>query len=72
MQRIGMGGAGLRERARVYLNNKNRSDSASELEETKQKLADLEAKMAMLLESQEPQKRAPGRPKKTADLVEAS
>ena len=66
-----MGGSGLRERARVYLNNKNRSDSASELEETKQKLADLEAKMAMLLENQEP-KRSPGRPKKTADLVEAS
>ncbi len=72
MQRIGMGGAGLRERARSYLQNKNRSDSASELEETKQKLADLEAKMAMLLEGHEPQKRAPGRPKKTADLVEAS
>ena len=71
LQRIGMGGSGLRERARVYLNNKNRSDSASELEETKQKLADLEAKMAMLLENQEP-KRSPGRPKKTADLVEAS
>lgn len=72
MQRIGMGGAGLRERARTYLQNKNRSDDATELQETKDKLADLEAKMAMLLEGQEPQKRAPGRPKKTADLVEAS
>ncbi len=59
LQRIGMGGVGLRERARNYLLNKNQKVSSGELEETRAKLRELEAQMAMLLEQ-----RKPGRPRK--------
>lgn len=59
LQRMGMGGAGLRERARTFLLNKNQKVSSSELEQTRKKLRELEAKMAMLLEQ-----RKPGRPRK--------
>ena len=54
-----MGGVGLRERARNYLLNKNQKVSSGELEETRAKLKELEAQMAMLLEQ-----RKPGRPRK--------
>ena len=59
LQRMGMGGAGLRERARNFLLNKNQKVSSSELEQTRTKLRELEAQMAMLLEQ-----RKPGRPRK--------
>ena len=59
LQRIGMGGVGLRERARNYLLNKNQSVSSSELEATRAQLEELKAQMAMLLEQ-----RKPGRPRK--------
>lgn len=49
LQRIGMGGVGLREKARLYLNRKNRQESSAELEETKAQLAALQAQMAELL-----------------------
>lgn len=48
LQRVGMGGVGLREKARMYLNRKNRSDANAELEETKRQLAELQAQMAAL------------------------
>lgn len=48
LQRVGMGGIGLREKARMYLNRKNRADSNAELNETKRQLAELQAKMAAL------------------------
>lgn len=48
LQRVGMGGVGLREKARQYLNRKNRADANSELEETKKQLAALQAQMAAL------------------------
>lgn len=60
LQRIGMGGVGLRERARQYLNRKNRSEANAELDETKKQLAELQAQMASLLS--EPKRR--GRPPK--------
>jgi hypothetical protein len=49
LQRIGMGGVGLRERARMYLNRRNRVESSAELEQTKARLAELEAKLAEVL-----------------------
>lgn len=60
LQRFGMGGAGLRERARMFLSRKNRSDSQIELDETKKQLAELQAQMQELLAA----KRGPGRPPK--------
>lgn len=64
LQRIGMGGIGLRDRARLYLNRKNRSETNAELENTKKQLAELQAKMATLL-SDPPRRR--GRPPKLAE-----
>jgi len=60
LQRIGMGAMGLRERARAYLTGKNQSENTTELSETKKKLQELEAQMAMILENQ----RKPGRSRK--------
>lgn len=60
LQRIGMGGMGLRERARLFLSKKNRSESQVELDETKKQLAELQAQMQELLAA----KRGPGRPPK--------
>jgi hypothetical protein len=59
LQRIGMGAAGLRERARAYLMQKNQSDSNSELAKTRSELDELKAQMAMLMSQ-----RKPGRPRK--------
>ncbi len=66
LQRIGMGGVGLRERARQYLNRKNRSDASAELEDTKKQLAELQSQMAQLL-GDAPKRR--GRPPK--EIAEA-
>lgn len=66
LQRIGMGGIGLREKARLYLNRKNRMDNNAELEQTKQQLADLQAQMAALMASQDNAKRR-GRPPKVTE-----
>ena len=60
LQRVGMGGIGLREKARQYLNRKNRADSNAELEQTKQQLVALQAQMAELL-AEKPRR---GRPPK--------
>jgi hypothetical protein len=59
LQRIGMGGIGLREKARVYLNRKNRTETNAELADTKAQLAELKAQLAELTE---PRRR--GRPPK--------
>ena len=58
LQRIGMGGPGLREKAKTFLTRRNRSETESQLEETKRQLAELQAQMAALMV------RKPGRPKK--------
>jgi hypothetical protein len=60
LQRFGMGGTGLRERARMFLSRKNRSESQVELDETKKQLAELQEQMQELLAA----KRGPGRPPK--------
>jgi hypothetical protein len=62
LQRVGMGGTGLRERARMYLQRKNKAESSAELEDTKKQLAALQAQMAQLMGSDEPRRR--GRPPK--------
>jgi len=69
MQRVGMGGFGMRERARQYLSAKNRTESNSELEKTRSELDELKSQMALLMaqlpqaaKAEEP--RRPGRPKK--------
>lgn len=59
LQRVGMGAIGLREKARMYLNRKNRSDANAELDATKQQLAELQAQMAELLASQKRRGRPP-------------
>jgi hypothetical protein len=64
LQRVGMGGIGLRDRARLYLNRKNRNETNAELEDTKKQLAELQAQMASLL-NDEPKRR--GRPPKLAE-----
>jgi hypothetical protein len=61
LQRIGMGGVGLRERARAYLTRKNQSANTTELETTRRELNELKQQMAMLMET-----RKPGRPRKEA------
>ena len=59
LQRVGMGGMGLREKARMFLTKKNRADSHEELDKTRRELDELKAQMAELLAA-----RKPGRPKK--------
>ena len=61
LQRIGMGGAGLRESAKTYLTRKNQSANTSELETTRRELDELKQQMAMLMETKKL-----GRPRKEA------
>ena len=61
LQRIGMGGAGLRERAKTYLTRKNQSANTSELEITRRELDELKQQMAMLMATKKL-----GRPRKEA------
>lgn len=65
LQRIGMGGPGLREKAKAFLNRRNRSETENQLDETKKQLAELQAQMASLLA-----RKPAGRPKKEA-IVES-
>lgn len=62
LQRVGMGGVGLREKARQYLNRKNRAETSNELEDTKRQLAELQAQMQAMMASESAKKR--GRPPK--------
>ena len=62
LQRIGMGAVGLRELARRYLQVKNQSSSQTEIEHTKQELAEVKEQMAALM-AQLSEKKV-GRPKK--------
>lgn len=62
LQRIGMGAVGLREQARRYLQVKNQSSSQTEIEKTKQELAEVKEQMAALM-AQLSEKKV-GRPKK--------
>jgi len=56
IQRIGMGGAGLRERARMFLQHKNRAEANKELQETRAQLAALQEQMRELVESKRKRK----------------
>lgn len=60
MQRVGMGGVGMREQARAYLLGKNQTQSQSELAVARKELDELKTQMAALL------KRKVGRPRKEA------
>jgi len=62
LQRVGMGATGLRELARRYLAVKNQSSSQTEIENTKQELAQMKEQMAALM-AQLADKKV-GRPKK--------
>ena len=64
LQRVGMGASGLREKARLYLTSKNKTQSDTELEETRAQLKQLQEQMAMLMET-----RKPGRPRKEAEAA---
>lgn len=57
LERVGMGGIGLREKARAYLAHKNKSSSANEITSLKEEIEQLKALMAG-------EKRGPGRPRK--------
>ena len=59
LQKVGMGAAGLREKARSFLLNKTKSDGQSEIENTKKELAELKEQLAALMAKKEV-----GRPKK--------
>lgn len=58
LQRVGMGAVGLRERARMFLQSKNRVATTTELEDTKAELEALKAQVASLV-------RKRGRPKRS-------
>ena len=62
LQRVGMGAAGLRDKAKLYLTRKNKSDSSAEHESTRRELEELKAQMAELLAA-----RRPGRPPKQTE-----
>ena len=62
IQRVGMGAAGLRDRARLFLNRKVKADSSAELEATRKEMEELKAQMAELMAA-----RRPGRPPKQAE-----
>ena len=63
LQRVGMGGIGLRERAKAYLAFKNRDAASVENQTMKNEIAELRAMVASLT-SVNPEKRGPGRPRK--------
>ncbi len=77
IQRIGMGGAGLRERARTFLAQRNRSETDAALEAERARGDRLEAQMAALMErmglgdtmGETLGKRGPGRPRKVTEDV---
>lgn len=70
VQKIGMGAAGLRDRARTYLGSKNSgqiNEDREKLNRAEQELGFLKTQMAALIEQinnkpAEPEKRGPGRP----------
>lgn len=78
VQKVGMGAAGLRERARAYLASKNTTQSSEDrvkLNRAEEELGFLKTQMASLIERmnnqpQEPEKRGPGRPRKVIEDVE--
>ena len=66
LQRIGMGGLSLRNKAQAFLRQRNAVAATSELAETRRELAEMKEQMAALMAAQT-EKRGPGRPPKTAE-----
>jgi hypothetical protein len=64
LQRVGMGAAGLRDRARAWIAKRNISANRSEMDDLKAQLEEMKALLA--------EKRGPGRPKKVTDDDNAS
>jgi hypothetical protein len=60
LQRIGMGAAGLRERARAYLTGKNNAEAESKISAQQAEIDELKKQMQAFLG----ERRGPGRPKK--------
>lgn len=65
LQRIGMGGVGLRERAKAYLASRNRDAATAENQAMRCEIDELKAMVAALTETAI-EKRGPGRPRKEA------
>lgn len=61
LQRVGMGGVGLRERARAFIQQKNSGESNKELADARAQLRELQAQVASLMAAKKP-----GRPRKEA------
>lgn len=70
LQRIGMGGQGLRERARLYLAGKNQTAETAEMDKMKAELAELKALMAARAEPPAPKQKGwpKGRPRKPLNV----
>jgi hypothetical protein len=66
LQRIGMGAAGLRERARAYLTGKNNAEAESKISAQQAEIDELKKQMQAILGD----RRGPGRPRKE-DTVNA-
>jgi hypothetical protein len=66
LQRIGMGAAGLRERARAYLTGKNNAEAEGKISAQQAEIDELKKQMQAILS----ERRGPGRPKKE-DTVNA-
>jgi len=60
LQKIGMGAAGLRERARAYLTGKNNAEAQQKIDAQQAEIDELKKQMQALLG----ERRGPGRPKK--------
>jgi hypothetical protein len=67
LQRIGMGGLSLRNKAQAFLRQRNAVAATSELAETRRELAEMREQMAAFLAGQGAEKRGPGRPPKNAE-----
>lgn len=70
MQRVGMGGVGVRARAQGWLDSRNRGEAHAELAETKRQLAEMQAMIAQLVQNGSIQADPPrrGRPPKIRDV----
>ena len=78
LQKIGMGAAGMRDKAKAFLATRNGAqvnEDREKLNRTEQELSFLKTQMAALIEQMnnrppEPEKRGPGRPRKVIEDVE--
>lgn len=70
-QKIGMGGAAIRQKAQAWLDRRNRSATEIELEATRKQLAEMQAMIAKLVENGSIQADPPrrGRPPKDRELT---